>query len=64
LKVAQLDTHLARDMRTSPQLANHWGVVKEWNVDSRYEASGLKGKDMVAAINSSDGVLQWIKLYW
>jgi hypothetical protein len=64
LKVAQLDAHLDRDMRTRPQLAVHWGVVKEWTVDSRYDVSGLKGEDMVAAITSSDGVLQWIKLYW
>lgn len=64
LKVAQLDVHLDRDMRAKPQLAIHWGVVKEWTIDSRYEVSGLNGKDMVAAVNTSDGVLQWIKLYW
>ena len=64
LKLAQLEAHLDRDMKARPQLAINWGVVKAWNVDSRYELSGLSGKDMVAAVNSLDGVLQWIKLYW
>jgi HEPN domain-containing protein len=64
LKLAHLDTQLDRDMKTRPELATNWGVVKGWNVESRYEASGLKGKDMVAAVDSSGGVLEWIKLYW
>jgi HEPN domain-containing protein len=64
LKLSRLNTQFDNDIKTRPQLAANWGVVKGWNVDSRYETSGLKGKDMVAAVNSSDGVLEWIKLYW
>jgi HEPN domain-containing protein len=64
LKLARLNDQLDRDMRARPQLATNWGVAKGWKVDSRYETSGLNGKDMVAAVNSSDGVLEWIKLYW
>jgi hypothetical protein len=64
LKLAHLETQLDRDMRTRPQLATNWGVVKGWKVDSRYETAGLNGKDMVVAVNSPDGVLEWIKLYW
>jgi len=64
LKLARLNAQFDNDIKTRPQLAANWGVVKGWNVDSRYETSGLKGKDMVAAVNSSDGVLEWIKLYW
>ncbi len=64
LKLAGLTQQLARDMKIKPDLATNWGVVKGWNVDSRYETSGLKGTDMVTAVNSRDGVLQWIKLHW
>lgn len=64
LKLAHLDAQLDRDMRSRPQLATNWGIVKLRKVDSRYEKAGLNGKDMVVAVNSSDGVLEWIKLYW
>lgn len=64
LKLAQLEAQLDKDMQANRQLATNWGVVKGWNVDSRYEISGLNGRDMVTAVSSSDGVLQWIKLHW
>jgi HEPN domain-containing protein len=64
LKLAQLDSELDREMRSKPQLAINWAVVSGWNVDSRYETTGLNGRVMAAAVNSSDGVLQWIKLFW
>lgn len=61
LKVAELERALDAAMKADPTLATNWGVVKAWKVESRYETSGLNGKDMVAA---TDGVLQWIKLHW
>ncbi|MBZ5610157.1 MAG: DNA-binding protein [Acidobacteriia bacterium] len=65
LKLAELDKPLDRDVKTNLRLAAYWGVVKVWNVDSRYETARLNGKDMVAAVTSpTDGVLQWIKQYW
>ncbi len=64
LKLAELTGQLEKDTKTKPQLATNWGVVKGWNISSRYETSKLNGRDMVAAVNASDGVLQWIKLYW
>ena len=51
-------------MSVKPQLGVNWGVIKAWRVDSRYETSGLNGKDMVDSLNSPDGVLAWIKLRW
>ena len=51
LKFAHLDAQLDRDMKTRPELATNWGVIKGWNIDSRYESSGLNGKDVVAALN-------------
>jgi HEPN domain-containing protein len=64
LKLAQLDDELDGEVRSRRQLGINWGIVKSWSVDSRYETSGLNGRDMVAAVNSPEGVLQWIKLYW
>jgi hypothetical protein len=65
LRLAGLEAGLEREMKTNPRLAANWGVVKTWNVESRYETSTLNGADMVAAVKSSkDGVLKWIKHYW
>jgi HEPN domain-containing protein len=64
LKLADLDAELDREVRNKRQLGINWGVFKSWNVDSRYETSGLDGRDMVSAVSSPEGVLQWIKLHW
>ncbi len=64
LKLADLDKQLDRDMGNHPRLAANWSVIKAWRVDSRYETSGLNGKDMVDSLESPDGVLTWIKLRW
>jgi len=57
LKLAGLDRQLDTDMGVNPKLAAHWSIIKEWRVGCRYEISGLEGKDMVASVNSPDGVL-------
>jgi HEPN domain-containing protein len=64
LKLAGLNDQLEQESTSNPGLATNWGVVRGWNVESRYEASRVKGSDMDAAVNSPDGVLQWIKLHW
>lgn len=64
LKLAHLEAQLYEDMKTRPQLANNWNIVRDWNVGCRYESSGLGGKEMTLAVNSPDGLLQWIKLHW
>jgi len=64
LKLAGLNARLDEESKKNPDIAANWGVVKSWNVDSRYETSGLKGSDMDTAVNSENGILQWIKLHW
>jgi HEPN domain-containing protein len=64
LKLAHLDAQLDGDMAGRPQLAKNWDLVRRWKVDSRYETSRLSGRNMTLAVNSADGVLQWIKLHW
>ncbi len=61
LKLAGLDTQLDQDMKANRQLAEDWGIVKEWRVDSRYQTDGLNGTAMAASLQ---GVLAWIKLRW
>ena len=64
LKLAGLEEQLDEGMRNRHHLGINWGIAKSWSIDSRYETSGLNGRDMVTAVNSQGGVLEWIKLYW
>jgi HEPN domain-containing protein len=64
LKLAHLEAELYKDMETRPLLGNNWNIVRDWGIDCRYETSGLSGKEMTLAVNSADGVLQWIKQHW
>ena len=64
LKLADLDKQLENDMRTNAALATNWAVVKNWSEGSRYQISGLNGRDLHAAVAGTDGVLLWIRQYW
>jgi hypothetical protein len=64
LRLADLEQQLERDMQDSPALARNWGIVTKWDEGSRYQASGLNGKDLHGAINGPDGVFLWIKQRW
>ena len=64
LKLAGLADQLYDEKNTNDKLWKNWGIIKEWRVDCRYETSGLNGSDMIDALNSQDGVLNWIKLHW
>lgn len=65
LRLAGLEGDLERESRTNVRFATNWGVIKAWNVNTRYETSPLSGTDMVGAVGSPrDGVLRWIKHYW
>ncbi len=64
LKLAHLEAQLYEDIETRPQLGANWNIVRDWRIDCRYETIRLGGKEMTLAVNSADGVLQWIKLHW
>lgn len=64
LKEAGLNDLLERDMKANKALGANWNTVKTWSEQSRYEISGLKGKDLYLAITATDGVLPWIKKLW
>ena len=62
--VAVLDKDLQSEISKNPAFAANWGTVKDWTEESRYQTSGLNGKDMYNAVAGPDGVLPWIKLRW
>ena len=64
LKEAGLDQLLERDMKINKDLGKNWNTVKVWSEQSRYEISGLNGKDLYVAISGTDGVLPWIRKLW
>lgn len=64
LKLAELDKPLQDDMQGNVALAKNWGVVKNWSEESRYQISGLNGRDLYSAVAGSDGVLLWIRQHW
>ena len=64
LRLAGLEGDLDADAKNNAVLGRNWSTVKNWNNDSRYQTSGLNGKDMHAASIGPDGVLTWIKRRW
>ena len=64
LQLTGLDKQLENDMKANATLGINWGVVKEWDEESRYIISVLKGKDMCRALTGPDGVLTWIRQRW
>lgn len=64
LRLAGLEPQLQTDMNVNSALAINWSVVLDWNEEKRYVVSGLKGKDICAALTGPNGVLTWIKQRW
>jgi hypothetical protein len=64
LDLAGLKTQLDTAIAANADLAANWNTVKEWTVESRYETSGLNGRDMYNAVTGPNGVLPWIRLRW
>ena len=64
LQLADLRRELENEMRRSPQFEKNWETVHDWDVEKRYAATGLKGAEMLTAVNSADGVLLWLKRFW
>jgi HEPN domain-containing protein len=64
LDVAGLDAQLKKEIAANPDFAANWNTVKDWTAESRYQASGLNGKDMYNAVRGPNGVLSWIRLRW
>ena len=65
-RLANLESARAVDASASPQFAQNWTVVKDWNERSRYQRFTLgQAQKLFDAVNDAkDGVLPWIKVRW
>lgn len=59
----------ARDNELNVNFAffDYWNVVKDWNINCRYNpiVSKIKARDMLQAINdATDGVISWLRRRW
>jgi hypothetical protein len=64
LDVAGLEPQLKKEIAANPDFAANWNTVRDWTSESRYETSGLNGKELYNAVTGPNGVLPWIRLRW
>ena len=66
VKMADLEVARGNAIQTNTQLGTNWLLAKDWNELSRYRNSTqAQAESMYNAISDpTNGVLQWIKLYW
>ena len=66
VKMADLEVARGNAIQTNTQLGTNWLLAKDWNELSRYRNSTqAQAQSMYNAISDpTNGVLQWIKLYW
>lgn len=66
LKTAGLKLTLDNDTTANSALSSNWGIVKDWNEQSRYQqTTPVKAQTLYDAItNNPDGVLPWIRKHW
>jgi HEPN domain-containing protein len=64
MKAAGLQTALDTETTRNNSFDKSWGVVKVWNVDSRYMTTGLNARDLYRAVVGRDGVMQWLRRRW
>jgi hypothetical protein len=65
--IAGLNQQLQQEIKKNPVFAVKWTIVKDWDVESRYQTNhnALQSSDLYSAISDKkEGVLKWIKLYW
>jgi len=64
MKAAGLQTALDTETTRNNSFDKSWGVVKVWNVDSRYMTTGLNARDLYRAVVGRDGVMQRLRRRW
>jgi HEPN domain-containing protein len=64
IKAAGLQTALDLETSRSNSFNNNWGVVKAWNVESRYLTRGLNARDLYKAVAGRGGVMEWLRQRW
>jgi hypothetical protein len=63
---ADLQAARGQAIATNPALGTNWQVVKDWNMDCRYEEkSEADARDLYDAVtDAKNAVLTWIKAHW
>ena len=67
LKLAELEQDLATARRSNPELDTYWLIVKDWNIERRYDPSitRTQASNMLEAVADPDkGVLPWLQDRW
>ena len=67
LSTAGLRGALANASTTSSALAANWAIVKDWTVDSRYEANITEegARQLYRAVTRRrNGVMRWVRQHW
>jgi hypothetical protein len=66
VKAANLEVARGVDIQANPALGVNWQIVKDWNVDIRYqEKDEFDAQTLYAAVtHGANGVLPWIKGRW
>lgn len=65
IRAAGLEASLKGERRNAGFSIN-WNIVRDWTVDSRYDARGRKeAADLISAITArKHGVLTWLRKHW
>lgn len=66
VRLADLGTKLTTRAKDPDDFDVFWTVVKDWEVESRYELPGAQeAQDLIDAIKTEpDGVLPWLRSLW
>jgi hypothetical protein len=65
VEAAGLSKVLQQEWRNDSALDLKWGVVKDWNEESRDKVHGRKkAKGLLDAVSAPTGVLACLKKYW
>lgn len=63
---AGLSAELKKQQQMDAEFHANWGVVSQWNVESRYEVTDRSSAQLLlnAIVEQHHGVLPWIKTFW
>jgi len=64
--VAGIRVELLADTEKDAAFSGYWGVVSQWNEESRYKQwSEPEAVELVQAVSDSDhGVMRWLRTLW
>lgn len=66
VEVAGLKDQRKSDMKVNPDLGANWLIVSNWDETTRYELwTESQARNLfVAVIDTTNGVLPWIRVHW